>query len=354
MPTKVMHVNFHGQIDVVRGGANKVIRTLAKHSSRVHVVCAGLSKVRREHIFDDISCIDFVEDTVRNRIFNKTLRLAFYTFSDLSRAIDTERPDIIHFHTRPELVDPTVDRLRYRPKVVFHYHRHYINPAVPESADLLLAISNGVRRSVTEISCTTKPFEVLHNPLPEGIPPAVDTPIRCPREPVVFFAGGHNPNKGFSELILACRLASRQSHAFRLQLAGEGLENYTLPPEINAEILGYLGPEHYYQRLQQADIVVMPSKREGFGLAALEALHFAKLVIGSDVPGLNDVIGADWALLIDPSRPNSLAETLVDVLRKWHADPHQFDVLRIAGQAFSRKFAPEPIAARLYNFYASL
>lgn len=354
MTIKVMHINFHGQIDVVRAGTNKVIRTLAKHSTRVQIVCAGLSKHSREHMFDGIPCIDFVEDTVRNRIFNKTFRLGVYTFSDLSRAINTARPDIIHFHTRPELVDPTFNRLRYRPKVVFHYHRHYIDPAVPESACLLLAISNGVKHSVTEISRTTKSFEVLHNPLPEGIPAAVDTPMRCSREPVIFFAGGNGANKGFPELILACRFAYSQGYAFRLQLAGEGLEHYELPPEINVEILGYLSPEHYYSRLQETDIFVMPSKREGFGLAALEALHFAKLVIGSDVPGLNEVISADRAILFDPNRPNALSETLVAVLRKWQTDPHQFDALRIAGQMFSRKFAPDPIAARLCDLYASL
>lgn len=45
-----------------------------------------------------------------------------------------------------------------------------------------------------------------------------------------------------------------------------------------------------YIYLKQAKVMCMPSKWEGFGLAAVEALALGKPVIAAPVGGLNDII----------------------------------------------------------------
>ncbi len=58
-----------------------------------------------------------------------------------------------------------------------------------------------------------------------------------------------------------------------------------------------------------AQALVMPSRFEGFGLPALEALACGTNVICSDIPSLREVC-ADAATYFDPHRPENIAETI--------------------------------------------
>ena len=65
-------------------------------------------------------------------------------------------------------------------------------------------------------------------------------------------------------------------------------------------------------RLEAADIFLMPSKWEGFGLAAVEAMNAGLPLVVSDVPGLREVVGEDGecAFLVDPEQPGEIAAAL--------------------------------------------
>lgn len=70
----------------------------------------------------------------------------------------------------------------------------------------------------------------------------------------------------------------------------------------------FLGMRSDISRLWSvADIGVMSSQWEGFGLAAVEGMAYAKPVIASAVPGLADVVGHD-SLLFAPDDEHALAE----------------------------------------------
>ena len=45
------------------------------------------------------------------------------------------------------------------------------------------------------------------------------------------------------------------------------------------------------QEIARSDIVLIPSRWEGFGLVALEALLLKKLIVASDVDGMNEILG---------------------------------------------------------------
>lgn len=55
-----------------------------------------------------------------------------------------------------------------------------------------------------------------------------------------------------------------------------------------------------------ADLGVMSSHWEGFGLAAVEGMAYAKPVIASNVPGLAEVVG-NKQLLFSPNDEHELA-----------------------------------------------
>ena len=68
--------------------------------------------------------------------------------------------------------------------------------------------------------------------------------------------------------------------------------------------------------LAAADVLLLPSLWEGFGLAAVEALNAGLPVVASDVPGLREVVGptGDCGILVNPESASSIADALARLL----------------------------------------
>ena len=69
--------------------------------------------------------------------------------------------------------------------------------------------------------------------------------------------------------------------------------------------------------IQNIDVLVLPSKREGFSVVLMEAFASGIPVIGADVPGVNDAIVSDVnGLLFDFGSVGQLVEKSVDVISR--------------------------------------
>jgi glycosyltransferase involved in cell wall biosynthesis len=68
--------------------------------------------------------------------------------------------------------------------------------------------------------------------------------------------------------------------------------------------------------LKKGDIFLIPSRWEGFGLAAVEAMNASLPSVVSDVPGLGDLIKEDGedAFLVAPSNENIIAQRLTQLI----------------------------------------
>ena len=78
------------------------------------------------------------------------------------------------------------------------------------------------------------------------------------------------------------------------------------------ELVDFLGAKAPLPHLLDADVFVMPSKREGFGISALEAMALGVPTVLADSPGLRefaDVPGIWWS----SPESQSLARVLTDV-----------------------------------------
>ena len=64
--------------------------------------------------------------------------------------------------------------------------------------------------------------------------------------------------------------------------------------------------------MKQADVFFMPSSREGFGIAAVEAMASGLPVVASRLPGIGDVVGRDQhcGILVNPASPSEMSEAL--------------------------------------------
>jgi glycosyltransferase involved in cell wall biosynthesis len=79
------------------------------------------------------------------------------------------------------------------------------------------------------------------------------------------------------------------------------------------DLTGKIGDEARDRLYAGATAVVFPSRAEGFGFAALEAMARGIPVIASNRTSLPEVVG-DAGLLVDPDRPEELATAIVRVV----------------------------------------
>ena len=119
-----------------------------------------------------------------------------------------------------------------------------------------------------------------------------------------------------------------------LLVAGEGEERPAL--EARASALGLAGVRFLGQRadkgdlLAACDVLVLPSRQEGLGVAALEAMAAGRAVVASDVGGLGQaVVEGVTGLLVPPGDAAALAEAVARLAR----DPALRASLGAAGPA---------------------
>ncbi len=150
------------------------------------------------------------------------------------------------------------------------------------------------------------------------------------------------PGKGQDDLIAAFR--QLDDPELGLLLAGQGPER----PRLQALAEG-LGDRVWFHdslddpRLALPDlkVAVVPSYRETFSLACLEALACGVPLVATRTGGIPEVVG-DAALLVEPGRPDQLA----DAIRRALSDPPQ------GGRERARLFTQERMLDRLEEFYA--
>lgn len=138
------------------------------------------------------------------------------------------------------------------------------------------------------------------------------------KKPFVLFVGTLKPHKNVPALLEAMERVRGRGLDHELVLAGRKDEkNAELLKKISrlpwVRVLGEVPDAELCCLYNLADLFVLPSLREGFGLPVLEAMSCGAPVICSDLSSLPEIAG-DAALLFDPLRIDALEELLYNVL----------------------------------------
>jgi glycosyltransferase-like protein len=174
--------------------------------------------------------------------------------------------------------------------------------------------------------------------------------------PYLLAVGGIEPRKGSLDLLDAYALLRRDLPDLRLVIAGgETLfdyRDYRASWEARAVSLGVspvvLGPVEHAALpalMAGAAAFAFPSTKEGFGLAAMEALAAGVPVVARDLPVLREVFGAAVGYGTDPP---TLAAALLQAIKE--PDPSR----AAAGRALAAAHTWETAARRHVEFYRAL
>jgi len=136
-------------------------------------------------------------------------------------------------------------------------------------------------------------------------------------KPLISFAGKFTGFKGIDVLLKAAAIYEKVLPGVQTILAGHGElwnELHALRKELNLQGIHFLGhqPQQKVARIYNAaDVSIVPSRAEAFGLVAIEALACGTPVVATNAGGLPDFINEDVGTLVPVDDPDSLAAAIV-------------------------------------------
>ncbi len=138
--------------------------------------------------------------------------------------------------------------------------------------------------------------------VPGGVP--LPAAVREPEQPPhALFVGRLSEEKGVLELVQAAR-------GLPLVVVGDGPLRGRVPGA-----LGFVPPAQVGGYLERAAVVVCPSRREGYGVVARQAMAYGRPVVATRVGGLADaVVDGETGLLVEPGDVEGLRAALERLL----------------------------------------
>lgn len=190
------------------------------------------------------------------------------------------------------------------------------------------------------------------------IPNGVDASFYHPKprtlhaKPKLLFVGRLDTQKNLTQLL---RALDGMSETFETAIVGEGelsTDHKALAAKLQLKHItfhGRLDGEQLKNQYRQADIFVLPSEREGMPLVLLEALAMRLPIVGTDVPGIRDLVTPHKNGLLAPLHDvTALRDALVEI-RTNKADMYA----RMSKQAhvIAKQYSWENVARQFEELY---
>ncbi len=150
----------------------------------------------------------------------------------------------------------------------------------------------------------------------------------------------HDRDKGYEKVIIAVSELKKDYPQIVYMIAGkyepaekQWLDNLIAEHCISDSVIftGYIDDENLADHFQLADIYLMPSTKEGFGIVFVEALYYGLPAIGGNKDGSVDAL-EKFGLLVDPDQQDEITNALKEVIEnKEKYIPAQQEVMKKFG-----------------------
>lgn len=199
----------------------------------------------------------------------------------------------------------------------------------------IVCVSRDTKRSLVEqYGIPEEKITVIYN--------AVDTerfhPLATEKSPdSILYLGRIDKRKGIEFLIRSMPLVVEQIPEARLVVGGKGshlkrMQSLVarLKLERNVTFLGFVPDEELNALYNRAQVAVVPSIFEGFGITVIEALAAGTRVVGTDVDGIREILqGGEYGRLAPYGDRRALADAIVAELREPRKAPQLHPEYRV-------------------------
>lgn len=289
----------------------------------------------------------WIESTLAGRVPLFATEFRRWPVDELDRAAAfcrRERIDLVHSHLTRASNFAAMLRARHGVTSVAHLHANHPQLHVGFH-DLLIAVSEDTRRrhrlfpmgwsaAIEHLPNFVDPAEFA--PAPEDAEDGLRAALEvAPGTPVVLVAGALCARKGQDVAVRAFAQVRRAHPEAVLALVGRG----SLPPGLPMEGVRLLGHRPDLPAwLPHATVVLVPSRDEPFGLAAIEAMACGVPVVATAAGGLAEVAADGAAVLVRPGDDVALAAATIRLL----SEPGHRRAQALRGrQAALARYAPE-------------
>jgi glycosyltransferase involved in cell wall biosynthesis len=240
------------------------------------------------------------------------------TLYRLLTVIKAIKPDVIHAHANKAAAMIAVLRRWIPSPCVATIHSLKRNTKMFECFDHLIAVSKGVARDIENEALT-----VIYNGRKRTLQPSRKSNDVTAVRIIITFVGRLVHVKGVDVLLKAFSKVENKNTVLRIVGEGEArhsLESLAIELGVEGRV-SFLGSRNDIESImEETDLVVISSRREGFPLVLVEALLCHRPVVSTRVPGACEILPEE--VLAEVENPESLAERLNWAL----ADPGRLGV----------------------------
>ena len=231
-----------------------------------------------------------------------------------------------------------------------------IEKAGMDAADVVITVSNLVRqRCINQYYTDARKTRVVYNAV-SAVEPSFEERFKIsPNDKIVLFLGRVTLQKGPDYFIEAAKKVLDVDPNVKFVLAGTGdmlprMIERAADLGIGHKVLfpGFVNQAQGAQLYKMADVFVMPSVSEPFGIVPLEAMSHGTPVIISKQSGISEVL--KHALKVDFWDVNDIANKIIAALT--YATLHQ--ELKQHGSVEVRRFNWENTAGEVQQLYQEL
>jgi len=299
-----------------------------------------------------------------------------FSFLAIAKLCREEKIDIIHAHLQKSIMSSLLARFFCTSKIVIHEHgpifrgdtgfiyRSFLR-VLGSKAAMAIANSQATKAALSRVTGIEEEsipvvsnfidFAQFDHTLYDRQDARAKLGITA-NETIIGFVGRLDPCKGVDLLINAAAILCGDNQQYRFVVVGEGaqrqeLEKLTHRLGLEDKVIFAGLCKNPAELMVAFDIAVVPSRREAFGIAAVELMRMRIPIIASAVGGLAEVVqDGKTGILLDALNAECIADSIEALARDSTLGRNIAD----NAEAFSRKFDGREQIEQIMEIYEQL
>ncbi|MCM0758041.1 glycosyltransferase [Sporomusa sphaeroides DSM 2875] len=291
---RILHIG-----EYVKGGVATYIRTVIQHQQKNHAVYLALSGYNSEKTWP------LPEERIHYYTYKRNLSCTLQAIISIYKIIKIVKPDIVHIHSSWAGLYARILYFFVPKNIKIVYCAHgwaflmdvsiwkkqmyaFIERVLSYKTDAIINISKFELHKAVEYKIAPKKLILIQNGVYESLNNKAAIKF-CDNIVNLLFVGRFDRSKGI-DVLLGFLQKKTYEHLHVYIIGDSVVDNIDLVFPANTTLLGWVDNNLIDNYYAACDAVIMPSRWEGFGLTAIEAMRNRKAVIASNRCALPELV----------------------------------------------------------------